>query len=128
MKSHGSKSAAPLPQHRIYSYSRAYLATRSWVKHDVNPRQNQGRLIGHLRTTLRDLMIPGIVSLSAICVRASMAFWLRENAGHSKIFAAPFRFTIGRPTHSGSVARLQIGFATGILMAGASEAQQTRIL
>ena len=64
----------------------------------------------------------------ANCVRASTGFRLRENADHSKIFAAPFRFTIGRHTYSGSVARLQIGFATGILMGGAREAQTERIL
>jgi hypothetical protein len=41
---------------------------------------------------------------------ASTAFWFRENAGHSKIFAAPFRYTfggcIGRCACFGSVARL----------------------
>ncbi len=45
----------------------------------------------------------------------------------AKIFA-PFRFTIGRRTYSGSVKKLQIGFATGILMQGAREAQTGRIL
>jgi len=57
-----------------------------------------------------------------------MTFWLRENAGHSKTFSPLFRATIGRITYSGSVARLQIGFATGILMGGAREAQIERIL
>jgi hypothetical protein len=32
-----------------------------------------------------------------------MGFWLRENKSHSKISAAPFRFTIGRRTYSESV-------------------------
>jgi len=61
-------------------------------------------------------------------VRASITFWLRENAGHGKIFAAPFRFIIGSRTYSGSVGKLQIGFTTGILMGGAREAQTERIL
>ena len=59
---------------------------------------------------------------------ASTAFWLRENAGHSNIFAAPFRVTIGRRTCSGSVAGLQIVFATGMLMGGARESQTELIL
>ncbi len=57
-----------------------------------------------------------------------MTFSLRENAGYSKIFAALFRFTIGKRTHSGSVSILQIGLATGILLAGAREAQTLRTL
>jgi hypothetical protein len=57
-----------------------------------------------------------------------MTFWLRENAGHSKIFTALFRFTIGRCACFESVAGLQIGFGTGILMRGAREAQTERIL
>ena len=57
-----------------------------------------------------------------------MVFWLRENAAHSKIFAASFRFTIERGTYSRSVEKLQIGFGTGILMARAREDQTERIL
>ncbi len=57
-----------------------------------------------------------------------MTFWLRENAGHRRIFAVLSRFTIGKLTYSGSVARLQIGFATGRLMATAGEAHPARIL
>jgi hypothetical protein len=44
---------------------------------------------------------------------ASTGFWLRENAGHGKIFAASFRFTIGTWACSGSVEKLQIGAGTG---------------
>lgn len=44
------------------------------------------------------------------------------------MFVAAFRFTIGRPTYSGSVEKLQIGFTTGILRGGAREAQTERIL
>jgi hypothetical protein len=46
--------------------------------------------IRHLRAILRDFLIRGICEVSANSVRASMTFWLRENAGHSTIFAAPF--------------------------------------
>jgi hypothetical protein len=44
----------------------AYLATCSWVKHGVNPRQNQRRLIKHLRTILRDLPIGGMAECPLI--------------------------------------------------------------
>src|SRR5208283_5765250 len=57
-----------------------------------------------------------------------MTFWLRENAGHSSIIAAPVRFTIGRRTYSGSVAGLQNRFDTRILMGGEREGQTERIL
>jgi hypothetical protein len=57
-----------------------------------------------------------------------MTFWLRENAGHSKIFAEPFRFTIGRRAYCGSGAGLQIGFGTGKLLARACEAHRASIL
>jgi hypothetical protein len=53
---------------------------------------------------------------------------LRENANPSQLFAAPFRFTIGRRTSSGSEGKLQIGFGIGILMGKAHEAQTERIL
>jgi|GEM_PF-5604703 len=65
---------------------------------------------------------------TASCLRASMTFWLREKAGHSKLFAAPYRFTIGRRTYSGSVEKLQIRFGTGILMPRPSQAHPERIL
>ncbi len=56
------EKAAALPQQGIYPYVRAYLATCSWVKHDVNPRQNQRRLIRHLRREMRDVVIRGRLS------------------------------------------------------------------
>jgi hypothetical protein len=97
------------------------------VKHDVNPSQNRRRLIRHLRTTLRDDRIEGM-RVSANCARVSTGFWLRENACHSDVFAAPFRLAFGRRIHSGSVGKLQIGFGTAIIMGGAREAQTQRIL
>ncbi len=57
-----------------------------------------------------------------------MTFWLRENAGHSKIFAAPFRFTIERGPYPVSVEKLQIGFGIGVLLVGARAGQTERIL
>ncbi len=58
-----TQSCHPVASQRIYLYFRAYLATCSWVKHDVNPRQNRRRLIRHLRTLLRDFPPSGIVSI-----------------------------------------------------------------
>ena len=89
--------------------------------------QKKTSLIRHLRTPLRDFpFLGGEVFKNS--VHASTRFWLRENAGHSTIFTAPFRFTIGRRTYSGSVEKLQIGFVAGILMGRAREAQAERIL
>ncbi|MGO9568355.1 MAG: hypothetical protein ACLP5H_12510 [Desulfomonilaceae bacterium] len=79
---------ASLPQQGIYSYFRGYLATCPWVKHDVNPRQNQRLLIRNLRRDLRDFLIQR-VGVSANYVRAATVIWLRENAGQQKLFLWP---------------------------------------
>ncbi len=61
-----------------------------------------------------------------------MEFWLRENAIHSKTFAAPFRFTIGgrigRSECLGLVGNLKIGLVTRNPMAGVCEARRVPIL
>jgi hypothetical protein len=61
-----------------------------------------------------------------------MRFLLREIAGHSKIFAAPFRFIIGRRIGRvvcfGSVEELKIGSITRRSVAGGGGAHRMRIL
>jgi hypothetical protein len=70
--------------------------------------------------------------VSASSVRASMAFWLRENACLIMCLSDQFRFTIGkrigRSACFESVRKLRIGSVTGNSMAGVDEGEAERIL
>ena len=66
--------------------------------------------------------------ISANCVHALRRSGCARNANLGSVLAAPFRVTIVRRTCFGSVEKLQIGFATGILIGGARKAQTERIL
>ena len=73
----------PLPKYRIYSYFRAYLATCSWVKHDVDRMQYQRRLIRHLRTILSDFAISRHFPLAEI----SAARLRRSGCARTRVMA-----------------------------------------
>ena len=78
MNSHGGNIATLVAATGgAYSYFRGYLATCSCVKRDVNPRQNQRRVIRHLRTILRDFQLPG---MQRVLKTRNVRVWDSENA------------------------------------------------